>query len=62
MASCSVLDDEQIESLMMETGEYVQFLAQHTDNTGTTETKLPALPAKLSYLQVTLPLQTTLFF
>ncbi len=48
----SVLDDEQIESLMMETGEYVTFLAQHTDFSAGTDAKAIVLPAKLSYLQV----------
>lgn len=48
----SVLDDEQIESLMMETGEYVTFLAQHSDFNNAADPKSLPLPAKLSYLQV----------
>ncbi len=57
----SVLDDDQIESLMMETGEYVTFLAQHSDFTnhghGGADVKALPLPAKLSYLQVPSPLR-----
>ena len=52
MASVSVLDDEAIENLMMETGDYVHFLAQHSEicpQEGAS--KVLTLPAKLSYLQ-----------
>lgn len=50
MASVSVLDDEALENLMMETGDYVTFLAQHSHLTPA-DTPALTLPAKLSYLQ-----------
>ena len=50
MASMSVLDDEQIESLMLETSDYVNFLSRH-GNLEAEKFKSLTLPAKLSYLQ-----------
>jgi hypothetical protein len=49
VASMSVLDDEQIENLMMETGTYVSFLAKHAEAGPSPSTQ--TLPSKLSYLQ-----------
>lgn len=50
MASVSVLDDDQIENLMIETGDFVSFLAKHEEMDGE-KVKSMTLPAKLSYLQ-----------
>ncbi len=49
MASMSVMDDEQIENLMMETGSYVSFLAKHAEAEPGRSTQ--TLPSRLSYLQ-----------
>ena len=50
MASVSVLDDDQIESLMLETGDFVNFLSRQ-DEGEVERIKSMTLPAKLSYLQ-----------
>ncbi len=49
-ASASMLDDDQIESLMMETGEYSRFLEQ-LDEREAKKWKRRSLPAKLGYLE-----------
>ena len=49
MASVSVLDDDQIESLMLETGDFVNFLATQDEHEAE-KIKSMTLPAKLSYL------------
>ena len=51
LASLSVLDDEQIESLMMETGEYITFLAKQTEECTSSSPSKRTLPVKLAYLQ-----------
>ena len=49
-ASANMLDDEQIESLMLETADYQKFLAK-MDALESDRFKQMSLPAKLSYLK-----------
>ena len=49
VASVSMLDDEQVESLMQETSEYVDFLSKH-EVTNSPLVRRMSLPGKLSHL------------